>query len=54
MKKTRKERLAKMIDAIENDRPIEAVLLAISKGQKVTPEEKHRAQVYERNKRQKP
>ena len=54
MKEKRKEKttsVAKMIDSLENDRNIQQVLLAISKGQKVTKEERARAIKYEQSKR---
>jgi len=50
-KKEHRRKMAKIIDAIENNRTIQQVLLAISKGQKVTAEERARAVKYEKSKR---
>jgi len=49
--RTSRKEMAKMIDTLENNRGIKEVLFAISKGKKVTLEEKKRVINYEKAKR---
>lgn len=52
-KLSQKERQAYTFDAICNNRKIKDVLLAISKGEPVTPDEIKRAKQYEKDQRAK-